>query len=217
VVDGETGFSIPTAMPEPGQGLPFALRYLAENDNYDQYIGNVSQCTAVDVPAAAAACVRLIQDSNLRRRLGEAGRRRARRVFDWSVVVGRYQALWHELRELRRAAKPRATRPYPLRDDPFRVFRAFPSMAIGSATEVEALVPEPAKEAARIAASTMNTLALPFLLGRDEFQRLLAALPPGKRLAVAELEALFPPERKGTLIRSLAWLAKGAIVGLRAK
>jgi alpha-maltose-1-phosphate synthase len=163
------------------------------------------------------AYVRLLESAPLRKKLGDAGRERARRVFDWSVIVRRYQALWGELAELRRAAPARPTRAYPLRDDPFRVFRAFPSIAIGAATRVEAVVPEPAAAAARVAASTMSGMTLPFLLGREELQQLLGALVPGRRVAVAELEGLFRPERRPALLRSLAWLAKGGIIRLAAK
>ena len=87
VIHGETGFSVPTAMPGAGAGAEFASRYFAGIDTYDQYIGRVGQCTAVDVGAATEAYVALIGDPALRRRMGEAGRARARRVFDWSVIV----------------------------------------------------------------------------------------------------------------------------------
>lgn len=217
VVDGETGVCVPTAMPEPGSGEVFALRYLSEADTYDEYIGRVSQCTAVDVAAVAHAYVAMIEDPALRRRLGEAGRERARRSFDWRVVVRRYQELWHELGELRQGMPARATPPYPLRDDPFKVFRAFPSLAIGSRTVVEPLARDPAKEAARIAAEAMNAVALPFLLDQAEFQQLFGALAPGKRLAVGELEGLFPRQRKAALVRSLGWLAKGGVIRLSVK
>jgi alpha-maltose-1-phosphate synthase len=214
VTDGETALCVPTAMPEPGHGLDFASRYLADVDTYDLYIGHVSQCTAVDVEAATAAYVKLIEDPALGRRLGEAGRRRARELFDWPVIVRRYQGLWHELGELRRAGAGRPTRPYPLRDDPFRVFRAFPSFAIGSATRVETVAADPRREAARIAASGMNNFTLPLMLAKEDFERLFERLAPGKSATVAELEALFPAERRSALIRSLGWLAKGNIVRL---
>ena len=215
VVDGETAICIPTAMPEPGHGAELALRYLAGLDTYDLYIGNAGQCTAVDVGAATDAYLSLIEDASLRRRMGEAGRERARRVFDWSVIVREYQALWAELAEARRSQPARPGRAHPLRDDPFRVFRAFPSFAIGSATLVERACADPKAETARIAAAGMNSFALKFMLGREEFERLFAALGPGARLAAGELEALYPPARRGALMRSLGWLAKGGIVKIR--
>jgi glycosyltransferase involved in cell wall biosynthesis len=217
VTDGETGIMVPTAMPEPGQGLEIARRYLTEVDNYDLYIGHVSQCTAVDVEAATAAYVRLIEDPALGRRLGEAGRNRARERFDWSVVVRAYQDLWQELAEVRRGASSSPSSVYPLRDDPFRVFSAFPTFAIGSGTRIETLAADPAREARRIAESSMSSFSLPWMLPKDDFGRLLGLLQQSRDHAVAELEAHFPPARRAALIRSLGWLAKGNIVRLRER
>jgi glycosyltransferase involved in cell wall biosynthesis len=214
VTDGETGIMVPTAMPEPGPGLEIARRYLAEVDTYDLYIGHVGQSTAVDVRAATDAYVRLIEDPALGRRLGEAGRKRARERFDWSVVIRAYQDLWAELAAVREKGGSGKAFSYPLRDDPFKVFHAFPSFAIGSATRVETVAADPRAEAARIAASTMSSFSLPLMLPKDEFTRLLAALGRGKEHTVQELEPLFPG-RRAELLRSLAWLAKGNIVRLR--
>lgn len=215
VVDGETALCVPTAMPEPGHGAELGFRYLAGLDSYDQYIGNVGQCTAVDVGAATEACVSLIEDEALRKRLGEAGRARARREFDWSAIVPRYEALWDHLGEVRRAQARRPGRAHPLRDDPFRVFRAFPSHAIGPATRVEKGCADLRGEAARIAAAGMNSLAMRFLLARDEFERLFAVLDAGGEKPVAELQALFPADRLPALVRSIGWLAKGGVVRIK--
>lgn len=218
VVHGETGFAVPTAMPGAGAGEEFAARYFAGIDTYDQYIGRVGQCTAVDVGAATEAFLALIADPALRRRMGAAGRARALETFDWSVIVPAYQALWTELAARRAAHASRSAqsagggRSHPLRGDPFDVFRAFPTQAIGAATLVERVAAAPLIEAARIAASSMNNYALVFMLGQQELERLFDALAPGKRLPVRELEALFPVERRGTLLRTLGWLAKGNIV-----
>jgi starch synthase len=214
VVHGETGFAVPTAMPAPGAGAEFALRYLSGADSYDQYIGRVGLCTAVDVGAAIEAYAALIGDPALRRRMGEAGRARARRLFDWSVIVPAYQALWAELAARRARAGARPGRSFPLRDDPFAVFRAFPTHAIGGATLVERAADEPLREAERIAASAMNNYALAFMLGREELARLFAALEPGRPRPVRELEALFPPARRNALLRALGWLAKGGVLRL---
>ena len=105
-------------------------------------------------------------------------------------------------------------RSHPLRDDPFRLFRAFPTFAIGPATLLEAAVADPAAEARRIAQSDMNNFALAFMLQPDELRQLFGALAAGKRPAVSELQALFAPARRGALVRSLGWLAKGGVIRL---
>lgn len=220
VVHGETGFAVPTAMPGTGAGEEFAARYFAGIDTYDQYIGRVGQCTVVDVGAATAAYLALIADPELRRRMGAAGRVRALGIFDWSVIVPAYQALWAEL-AARRAAHPAAPvrpdaagRGHPLRGDPFEVFRAFPTQVIGAATLVERVATEPWTEAKRIAASNMNNYALAFMFGQEDLERLFKALEPGRRRAVPELEALFPAGHRSALLRTLGWLAKGNVIRL---
>jgi hypothetical protein len=57
---------------------------------------------AVDSAEAANAFVRLIEDPDLRRRMGEAGRRRAVEEFNWAKVVRAYEDLWAEQDQERR-------------------------------------------------------------------------------------------------------------------
>ena len=55
-------------------------------------------CLLADDPADfAAAVLRLIDDSALGRRLGEAGRALVRERYDWSVVVPQLEAIFHDL------------------------------------------------------------------------------------------------------------------------
>ena len=88
------------------------------------------------------------------------------------------------------------------------------TFAIGPATLLEAAVADPAAEARRIAQSDMNNFALAFMLQPDELRQLFGALAAGKRPAVSELQALFAPARRGALVRSLGWLAKGGVIRL---
>ena len=82
VVDGETGFLVPTAMVE-GATAGATARLLTGELTYDHFLAECSQATVVDVPAMGAAVARLVGDESLRRRMGEAGRRRAREHFAW--------------------------------------------------------------------------------------------------------------------------------------
>jgi glycosyltransferase involved in cell wall biosynthesis len=215
IAHGETGFAIPTAMPEAGAGIEFAERYLAGADTYDQYIGRVSQCTTVDVGAAIEACAALAADPALRRRMGDAGRARARRLFDWSVVIAAYEALWRELAARRAGAPAPARGEHPLRGDPFAIFSAYPTAAIGEATLIERVAADPLAEAGRIGAASMNNFTSAFLLGRAELERLFAALPPDKSVPARELLTLFPDERRAAFFRTLGWLGKGNIVRIK--
>ena len=121
------GFRIPTLMPPPGTGLDLAASYFNESLNYSTYIGHTSIVTAVDIDACAKALTTLINNSELRQRLGENGRKRARETYDWKVVIAAYENLWQELAELRAAAAMSVpltpgSPPIPFCDDPFRLF-----------------------------------------------------------------------------------------------
>jgi hypothetical protein len=66
----------------------------------------VSAVTQIDVGGMAAAVRALMADAGLRARMGEAGRARARALFDWGAVVPQMQDLFAELDARRRAADP---------------------------------------------------------------------------------------------------------------
>lgn len=104
---GIDGFRIPTLAPRPGFGGDLAHWYANGWLTYDNYIGAAGQYTAVDLAEAEAAIAALVVDPELRRRQGEQARLRAREVFDWSVVIPQYQALWAEQNARRLAAPER--------------------------------------------------------------------------------------------------------------
>src|SRR3970282_2404922 len=90
---------------------------------------------------AAEACAARAADPARRRRMGEAGRKRARQGFDWRVVVRQYQDLWRDLENVRnrdKAIAPLAAHrpPVPLRDDPFSLYAAHPTHTLDGKTLV---------------------------------------------------------------------------------
>ncbi|HUG93067.1 MAG TPA: glycosyltransferase family 4 protein, partial [Planctomycetaceae bacterium] len=132
VVDGATGFLVPTIMVR-GATDDLTARLLLGEVNYDHFLAQASQCVAVDSAAAARAFARLFEDADLRRRMGEAGRQRAVREFAWPVVIRAYENLWQaqEAERAERAAQagskpPRHAGPaaYPA---PERSFAGYPA------------------------------------------------------------------------------------------
>lgn len=95
VVDGETGFLVPTAMVD-GATASVTARLLNRELSYDHFLAECSQATAVDVSATAAAYERLLSDESLRCALGAAGRQRVLERFTWGHVVGAYERLWRQ-------------------------------------------------------------------------------------------------------------------------
>lgn len=145
VRDGIDGFRIPTWMPPPALGERFAWGHEAGIDNYDYYCGLTCQTVAVDFRVLGERLGELVADPALRRRLGDAGRERARQVYDWRVVYGQYQALWTELDALRAAAAQdlrqqallaAAPRRAPGRLDPYHSFGHYPTALISPRTRV---------------------------------------------------------------------------------
>jgi len=103
VVDGETGLLVPTSFVR-GATPDASSRLVVGEVGYDQFLAECNQATVVDLAAAAEALRRMIGDDDLRRKMGAAGRERAMRRFDRSVVVGAYERLWEGLERDRRAA-----------------------------------------------------------------------------------------------------------------
>ena len=135
VEDGVTGIRVRTLMSRPGHGRQIAERHADGADAYQQYLGFVQQRTAVDVRGMADAFAALIADPGRRRRMGEAGRARARRLYDWSVVIPQYQALWAEL-SARRGREPATSErapgeaASPAAMDPFALYARYPTAAL---------------------------------------------------------------------------------------
>src|SRR5262249_45806386 len=136
VRDGIDGFRIPTRLPPPPAGLSVAAQY-NERGGFRQYYGTVAMSTAVDLDACAEALARLIRDPGLRHRMGESGRHHARGAYDWRTIMKTYHRFWQGLDEVRRESAMVAPlspgrAPYPLCDDPFRVFEKHATRTIGA-------------------------------------------------------------------------------------
>ena len=188
VRDGVDGFRIPTWMPPPDLGAPFALAYEAGMDTYDLYCGLTCQTVSVDLGALADRLGALAADPALRARMGQAGRARVRERFDWAVVFRRYQELWGQLAAIRRAARDdpgwgetlrAAPRAAAGRMDPFRGFAHYPTALIQPGTLVTAL---PGADLARyrgLAADGLFRYAARLLPAPELVEGLLRALDGG--------------------------------------
>ena len=213
VRDGVDGFRVPTLMPGPGLGADLALRHALEVDTYDMYCGHTCSLVSVDVQATAQAFEQLLASTELRQKMGQAGRERARAVYDWRTVIGQYEALWAELAALRTAQagqlKPLA-HPWPARMDPFHAFAGYPSGLLTAQTRLALLQPD-AKQALEqvkaLRALAMVDFARVVLPTEGEVQAVLEAAAPGPQSAL-NLVAAIAPERQALVLRSLVWLVK---------
>jgi hypothetical protein len=109
VVDGKTGVRVPTYWLDCHGDLSARSPVVSWRTDHLA----LAQSVIVDVEALAAALGRLLVDASLRRRMGDASRRRAVEHFAWNAIVRRYEALWDELgAEAARAPVSGAERPY---------------------------------------------------------------------------------------------------------
>jgi hypothetical protein len=135
VVDGETGFLVPTRWARADRDLehvPFL-----DWDLLDHAV--LSQSLTVDVNRLGVALATLIENDALRERLARASRKRAVAEFGWNVVVARYDALWLELAaEARRLRFRPARRLANLRSRFFETFRAYPTEILDDDTPLRA-------------------------------------------------------------------------------
>ncbi|MDQ2066969.1 glycosyltransferase family 4 protein [Xinfangfangia sp. CPCC 101601] len=146
-VTPDVGIRVPTEMPRGDLTAYLGQRYFGGTDSYTQYTSQLSALTRIDIGALTAALLRLGGDPDVRAKMGQAGQRRARQLYDWSVVIPQMQALWAEQSAMLALARkegaggrihpatlPPAPAPgiffraYPTRQgaDPSRVFRAKP-------------------------------------------------------------------------------------------
>ena len=102
---GETGFLVDTfwypSANDIGQRAPLDSGDGSPHPFLDHI--KLAQSVPVDPFALHEALRHLIAEPELRRRFGEASRRRALQHHSWEVVISRYEALWQELRDIRHA------------------------------------------------------------------------------------------------------------------
>ncbi|MEA9580415.1 glycosyltransferase family 4 protein [Xanthomonas nasturtii] len=117
--DGCTGFLIPTYLSADPTSRLIALYAGAPQEKL------LELSTVVDLRALVAALDSMLGDPDVTARMGDAALRFARQTFDWSVVMGQYDALWCE--QFARAASLSARRdPFPATTFP-ELFASYPT------------------------------------------------------------------------------------------
>lgn len=144
VVDGVTGYRIPTWMPPPNLGEALAAAFEAGTINYDRYIGLACLEVSVDLSILTSRLHALLTQPELRAKMGAAGKKHVAARYDWSVVMQQHIELWdaleaRRLEGLKTNAVPLASAPKaaPARQDPYRVFSSFPTQLIRPDTLVK--------------------------------------------------------------------------------
>jgi glycosyltransferase involved in cell wall biosynthesis len=214
VRDGVDGICVPTIGPPPGVFGELASAYGAETIPYGEYVGDATMATAVDVAACEEAFVRLLESPELRRRLGDSGRRHVEETYDWRVVIRSYEALWAEQNAIRTASREAryATRaptpPSPRLDDPFRVFGDF---ATHTLAEGDRLVLGPTTSLERVASIKslrLTTFGLELRAPAELVAGLLTEVQARGGVRVGDVLGRHPPEARAMWLRTLLYLLK---------
>jgi len=87
----------------------------------------LGQAMEVDLAALTGAMLDLYRDPARVEAMGKAATQRARSLYDWSVVIPQYEAVWSRLSEV--SFQPRSRDPHPLNMDFKRVFGHYPTAA----------------------------------------------------------------------------------------
>jgi alpha-maltose-1-phosphate synthase len=216
VRDGIDGFRIPTLALAPDRSGDLADRYDLGVDDFDRHSGHTGQFVAIDVERAAEAYRSLIRDPALRRRMGHQARQRARVEFDWSVVFRRYQALWHELGDARRADRaPRETRRRPDRPDPFSMFESYSTHRLSGRTAFARCRGATPEKAAALRHAKSLSFATPVLPSGEVIDHVLSRVPDDEWVRLEDLAQGWPNHQAADCERALVWLAKVGILRFR--
>lgn len=93
VVHEKTGFLVPTLWNEAAAEVLSWLAPISENPTGEAYL---ARRTILDIRAFTTYLRALIENEELRKRLGNAGRQRVLEFFTWDHVIKRYGELWRE-------------------------------------------------------------------------------------------------------------------------
>lgn len=217
---GIDGFRVPVLMPQPGLGEDLAMRFASKADSYGKYCCSISQMTGVDIGACVVAYTKLMEDTELRYKMGSAGKERVRADYEWSIVVKKYQELWAELaerriRDVENVPLQKGKPSMPLRLDPFRLFQEYPTGHI-TADSIVALAAGKMKGWSQfISSSVMNsyiTTNSKILLSPEEQEIIVERLQKCDSISVADIVQLFPRQREVVVRRSIGWMSKTGII-----
>ncbi len=218
VRDGIDGFAVPTLTPPDGSGEVLARQHAIDAMNYDNYVGIACHSIAVDIKKTTEAFIALIENPDLRRKMGEAGRQRARDVFDWSHIIASYQNLWHEMAERRRrdgaavAANP-ALRGHPSRPDPFTLFNSYPSERFDDDFLLSAGTMEVLPDFEQLRQHGLTRLANSYLDNEESSRQILDRVNGASSIRVGDLvDGADDDVARHRLYRTIGWMLKTGLV-----
>ncbi len=91
VDDSKTGLLIETLVPNEGlEGISHGLLF----EERFWWYGEFSQSVVINIKQLIQAMTRLVENTDLAQRMGQAGRERVLKHYDWQHIIAAYQAHW---------------------------------------------------------------------------------------------------------------------------
>ncbi len=220
VRDQIDGFRISTTTPPPGYGADLANWHSLGIARYDMYLGYTSSMTSVNLEELTHAFKRLFASADLRKSMGEAGKKNVLNNYDWKVIIPRYEELWLELNQIRKKAVEQSTKllhPCPSRLDPFYAFEGYSTDKLLPETNLE-LVYKSFDESYKRYRDTRNLAMFAYVAKRmisdEKLISALKVLSAEGSCTVSSLtkKVFIASNNNVTFLCSLAWLLKMGIV-----
>jgi starch synthase len=216
IVDGDTGFLVPTRMPSPDASEMVLARATFGVESFDDSIAALSQVVAIDIAECASRIAALAANRDLRRDLGRRARLRIERDYDWKKILPRYEALWDELAAIRARAGGAGLRsPAPVQvgqTDPFVAFGHFATARLAAGSKVTCLDAAAQTRLAGISANPSHTVLAPLLVTTADMIGILGFLQETGTASLAQIEDKFNYLRREKIALSLLWMAKFGVV-----
>ncbi len=221
VVPTDTGFLIPTYMPnqDSGLGIYFGNRYEENIDSFSHYVGGLSQVTAIDIEACSSAIEYLARNPDERRRMGKNGRNRAEQLYDWSVILPQYLDLFDELTVRRKkdfgigTHDPSRVCSHPFNPDPLSVFSGFSDNIVDGNTIIR-----PAQKGGEtyrwLFEHSVTSFARDVLLKPDRIGDLVDKVAADDGCKINKIIQYFPDVNQKYVIGTCLWLYKYGMVKL---
>ncbi len=143
VRDGIDGFRIPTTFYPEDLSNALAYRYDVGLDSYDRYCGYHSQFTSVSIVKAIDKLKLLIEDDELRAKLGSNAKQYAKEKYNWSSILKSYANLKNDLNKIKEKENRNYTNILTKissdRLSPYKIFNSYPTNYLNENNSVKLL------------------------------------------------------------------------------
>lgn len=133
VVHKKTGFLVPTYWADCNDEMAYLSRTNTSSRHDHFYL---AQSVCVDNEKMGEYLLNLIEDKNLRLKMGDNARQRVLTNYDWKVLVPEYEKLWKKLSNLSKDFVKNRCKKKPLAPDYFKCFCHYPTRMLNARAKI---------------------------------------------------------------------------------